>query len=385
MRRFSGCRSSTPPTRKRNLPRLFSLVVVAVCAAASAGAQAPSRIATTADWLVASALFFHGKQIVIRQPTADNGTLTTLGATAKPVYVLWKERPTRSDGEIRGEFFDLGRIQDGDLRFTTYNFAPILEAASNGRWPGRDQIFVILGATLVDASPPSPASVRSIALVPQQFADRKVTLTGRFKGRNLYGDLPQGVGKSKWDFILQSADAAVWVTGLRPKGKDFDLDPAARVDTGRWLEVTGTVNRDGPMVWIAGESVRLASAPVEAPVEVSVPATPQEPPPAIIFSAPVADETDVAVAAPVRLQFSRDMIGKTFSGRVRIRYSGSKPPLTAPPPYTLNYTEGNRALEIRFKGPLERFQTVTIDLQEGITAVDGQPLAPWALTFTTGG
>ena len=47
------------------------------------------------------------------------------------------------------------------------------------------------------------------------------------------------------------ADGAVWVSGLRPKGKDFDLDPVARVDTGRWLEVTGTVHREGPMVWLA--------------------------------------------------------------------------------------------------------------------------------------
>ena len=46
------------------------------------------------------------------------------------------------------------------------------------------------------------------------------------------GDLPQGVAKSKWDFVLQSADASIWVTGLRPKGKDFDLDPSARVVTG---------------------------------------------------------------------------------------------------------------------------------------------------------
>lgn len=370
---------------RRNLRKPILLALVAIWTAASAAAQSPGRIATTADALVAAALFFHGKQVVIRQPFVQSGTLTTLEGTSKPVFVIWRDRPARSDGEIRGEFWDLGRMQDGDPRFTTYDFAPILEATTQGRWPGRDQVFVILGASVVDLTPSAPATVRSIAMAPQQFESRKVTLTGRFKGRNLYGDLPQGLGKSKWDFVLQSADAALWVSGVRPKGKDFDLDPAARVDTGRWVEVTGTVNREGPMVWIAGESVRLATAPAETPVEISVPTTPQEPPPTIIFSAPVADENDVAASAPVRLQFSRDMIGKTFSGRVRIRYTGRNAPMAAPPTFTLNYTEGNRALEIRFKGPLERFQIVTIDLQEGITATDGQPLAPWSLSFTTGG
>ena len=137
----------------------------------------------------------------------------------------------------------------------------MIEEANKGRWPARDQVFVILNATLH----PGPACDR-----PDDPVDRadsgavrqsKVTLTGRFKGGNLFGDLPHGVAKSKWDFVLQSADAAIWITGLRPKGKDFDLDPGARVDTGRWVEVTGTVHRDAAAVWIAGESIRLTTAP----------------------------------------------------------------------------------------------------------------------------
>ena len=53
--------------------------------------------------------------------------------------------------------------------------------------------------------------------------------------------------KSRYDFVLRSADAAVWVTDLRPRGRGFDLSVEARVDTGRWLQVTGTVSQDrGP-------------------------------------------------------------------------------------------------------------------------------------------
>jgi hypothetical protein len=365
-------------------PRL-AIAVVIIVAVASAAAQPPDRIATTAHALVTNPLFFNGKRIVVRHALKATGTLTELEATVKPVYVFWKEPPKGSSGEIRGEFFDLGRMQDGDQRFAAFDFRAVVEAANNGRWPGRDQIFVILGATFVESPPPPAPTIRAIALTPEQFDNRSVTLVGRFKGRNLYADLPQGVAKSKWDFILQSADAAIWVTGIRPKGKDFDLDPGARVDTGRWLEVTGVVHRDGGALWIAGESVRRAAAPADEPIEIAAPVVVAEPAPSVIFSAPLADDTDVPVAGPVRIQFSRDMDAKSFNNRVRVRYSGRDAPVAPPPPATLTYNDGTRALEIRFKGPLERFQVVTIQLEEGITAIDGQPLRPWTLTFTTGG
>ena len=354
-------------------------------AAAAAIAQVPERISTTADVLAGNAVFFHGKRIVVRHPLRQTDRLTELDATARPIYVLWREPPAGTEGEIRGEFFDLGRMQEGDERFSSNDFRPIIEAANNGRWPGRDQVFVILGATFVAGPPPSAPAVRSIVLSPEQFDNRSVTVIGRFKGRNLYGDLPQGLGKSKWDFVLQSADAAIWVTGLRPKGKDFDLDPGARVDTGKWLEVTGMVNREGGALWIAGESIRLTTAPADAPAEVAAPAVPAEPPPSVIFSAPLGDDTDFPVTGRVRIQFSRDMRAVTFQNRVRIRYSGPNAPVSPPATATIVYDEGTRSVEVRFKQPLERLQTVTIELDEGITAIDGQPLKPWTLTFSTGG
>ncbi len=335
--------------------------------------------------LSANALFFHGKQIVVRHAVARTGDTTQLDGTSKPIFVYWKEPPTRSEGEIRGEFWDLGRLVEGDERLSAYDFRPVIEAANHGRWPGRDRVFVILGARMTESLPPSAPSIRSIVLSPELFDDRKVTLVGRFRGRNLYGDTPQGVSKSKWDFVLHSADAAVWITGLRPKGKDFDLDPGARVDTGRWLEVTGTVHRDGTTLWIAGESLRLASVPAETPVEITVPSIAKDASPAVVFSAPLAGETDVPLTARIRIQFSRDMNAGSFQDRVRIRYTGPNAPATAPPAFTLAYNDLTRSVEIRFQQPLDRFQTVSVMLLEGITAIDGQPLPPWSMSITTGG
>jgi hypothetical protein len=359
-----------------------------LCAAASAPAQGPGRIATTAEALVAAPVFFHGKHVAIRGAIAPVGNIAQVTGTTKPVFIYWREPPTRSEGEIRGDFWDLGRMEDGDPRFASYDFGPVTAAASNGRWPARDRVFVILGASLVEAPLPTDPSLRSIALAPAEFENRGVTLVGRFHGRNLYGDLPQALNKGKWDFVIQSADAAMWVTGARPKGKDFELDPGARADTGKWVEVAGTVRRDGDLVWLEARTVKLATAPAETPIELTIPAAPPEPAPTVIFSAPIADDADVPRGVPVRLQFSRDMDGRSFRDRVRVRYTGPTPPGATPPTppqFVVRYDDGNRALEIRFVQPLERFQAVRVELLEGITAIGGAPLQPWSLSFSTGG
>jgi hypothetical protein len=351
-------------------------------------AQPAGRIATTTEALVATPVFFHGRQVVLRQPIGGSIDLSRLDGTTKPIFIFWKEQPGAiRDPEVRGEFWDLGRLQPDDPRFSTYNFDRVLEATSSGQWPGRDRVFVVLSATLVEAPLPPAPTIRAIALAPDRYIEREVRVVGRFRGRNLYGDLPQPLNKDKWDFVLQSADGAIWVTGMRPRGKGFELDPTARVDTGKWLEVTGVVRRQGPQVWLEASAIRPAAAPTDIPVEVVVPMRPAEPPPSVIFSMPVPDDTDVDRTAPIRIQFSRDLAGATVRNHVRVTYvpTAANPTPPAAPTIAVTYQDGSRALEIKFAQPLERFQTVKVELIEGITATDGQPLAPWTLTFTTGG
>jgi hypothetical protein len=349
-----------------------------------------ARVATTAEALVAAPVFFHGKQIVVRREVENAGPLTRLVNTAKPVYVFWRgaTRAT-SNNEIRGEFWDLGRLERNDSRLGNVDVQPILDAVSNGQWPGRDQVFVILNATATDSPLPPEPTIRALALAPDRYIGKGVTVTGRFRGANLFADLPQGAGtKGRWDFVLQSADAAIWVSGVRPRGKGFDLDVNARMDTGRWLQVAGTLRRDGPLPWIDATSLATANAPSEAPIEVTLPPAPPQPPPQVVFSEPTTDETDADRAGPIRIQFSRDMDPASFRNRIRLSYAGVAPAgaPAAPPAFTYRYIEGTRALEIKLGGPLDRFRVVKVDLLEGIkSALDNRPLAPWSLTFTTGG
>ena len=55
------------------------------------------------------------------------------------------------------------------------------------------------------------------------------------------------------------------------------------------------------------------------------------------------------------------------------------PPPTGTPPgpvpeFTVTYNDIARAVEIQFASPLEAFREVRVELREGITAIDGQPL-----------
>lgn len=378
------------------MPRAGITFALAVALATVTSAQPPRRLATSPQALLAAPVFFHGRQIAVRGEVTEERTLARLqvpldedtvarGGTVPQVFVFWKELPSRTRGEVRGEFWDLGRLSADDGRFSAYDFRTLIDSVLNGRWPAREEVFVILGATIQEVEPSPGATIREIAMAPDTFAGRDVTVSGRFRGRNLYGDLPGPVNKSRWDFVLHSADAAVWVTGMRPRGKGFDLDAGARVDTGRWLEVSGVVRVDGPAVWIEAKGMQLATAPQETPVEVVVPVTPRQPPPEVVFSAPVPEEIDVERDSTVRIQFSRDMDPRSFAGRVRVRYV--PPPgqtAAAAPELSFRYNPGIRALEVKFAQPLERYTQVAVDLLEGISATDGQPLAPWTLRFTTG-
>ena len=158
-------------------------------------------------------------------------------------------------------------------------------------------------SSVTAATTPSAPSIRNIVLFPSRYRDQKVTVVGQFGGRNLLGDLPDAPGQSRWDFVVRSADAAVWVTNLRPKGKDFELALDARIDTGRWVEVSGTLQQGRGLQWLNAEggSIRITAAPKDTP-EQPVIRVAAAPPPEVVFSAPTGEETDVLTSASVRIQ-----------------------------------------------------------------------------------
>jgi len=373
--------------------RLVRAAIGAIAAAAlilAAGgapkAQASPRMATTVAALLAYPVFFHGRTVTVRGDLHhQDRTVVLIGPGAsRSVYLSFRDvAPDDGPVEVTGELYDLGRLRQDDPRLVGIDVDAILQVETQGRWPSAGELLLIRVSRSSDAQPAPAPSVRAIALDPERYEDQRVTIVGRFRGANLYGDLPQAPAESRWDFVLQSADAAVWVTDLRPRGKGLDLSPTARVDTGRWVEVDGVVKRKGGLVWLVGQAIRPAEAPSEPAETVVAPAAPG-PPPEVIFSAPVQDDTDILPSATVRIQFSRDMKASSFSDHVRASYFGATAGTPTTPPFQVAYHDDARVLEITFKQPLERFRTVRIDLLDGIESFDGVAMKPWSLTFSVG-
>ena len=238
---------------------------------------------------------------------------------------------------------------------------------------------------------PAPAatgnvSVRGLALEPWRFVGKTVTVVGNFRGRNLFGDLPGAPNQGPYDFVIKATDGAVWVTGQRPRGRGFDLDVDRRIDSNRWLEVTGTVVIDRGLVRIAVTRLATTMAPSEAPSpDVAEAATPVLPPAPleVVFFSPSDGEVDVNPTSPVRIQFSRGLTESTLAGRVQASYQGAAEGSMLA--VKTVYDAANRAIEIRFNAPLEPYRTVSVRLLDGIKAFDNGALKPWAITFSVGG
>jgi hypothetical protein len=286
----------------------------------------------------------------------------------------------KSTSDVYGVFFDVGRLDPGDQR-ATGDFGALSQRVLNRPTPNPGELLVILVERSEQAEPLSAPSVRNVALDPNRYVDQEVTIVGRFRGRNLYGDLPDAPGKSRWDFVLQSADSSVWVTGRRPRGDGFDLNIDNRVDTGRWLEVAGVVKLERGLVRLEATAIRPSQPPAQSAPEALVKVPVHVPPPEVIFSAHTADETDVEPTATIRIQFSRDLKAESIKGHVTAGYVGSNQPF---PAFTATYDGSRRVLELKFATPLEPFSTVRIALTDGLVGGDGQAVKPWTLSFVVG-
>jgi Big-like domain-containing protein len=379
--------------------RLLAGVCTCVAFAAAGNAQMMTRRAANLAAVLAYPGYYHGRPIVLVGKVGVEKDQFRISDDAEhSVHLLFKGTPPDGLDEVRGEFWDIGRMKPDDPRLNGHDLRSEFKIDPDGSWPRPGEVTVIVATAVASTAAAPPPSIRTIVLQPSRFIDQKVAVTGQFSGRNLLGDLPDAPAKSRYDFVLRAADAAIWVINMRPRmkdatGKDLELGLDARIDTGRWLSVRGTVQQGRGLLWIDAEagSLTLAKPPTETNAADEEPIrVPAGPPPEVVFSAPTQDETDVLQGATVRIQFSRDLDASTLKNRIRAGYLAAQSvergePTTPAADFTYQYAAFNRVLEIKFAHPLERFRTVKIDLLDGIMGTDGQPLKPWTLTFETGG
>jgi hypothetical protein len=375
----------------------FAVLAAGAAIAAPAAAQTvQARRAATPAALLAFPGFFQSQPVVVRGTLATRDQAVLMSANADRAIPLIFKGPSPPDGpiEVRANFWDVGRLQRDDPRIQTLELDRLLPKGENADWPRPGEVVALIVTDAMSVKPDEgPPTLRTIALDPARYVGQRVKVTGQFRGRNLYGELPQAPGKSQWDFVLHAADASVWITGMRPRAKDLNLDVDKRVDTGRWLEVAGVVREGRGLVWIEGQQLSTATPDVEARNAETPPAQLMGPPPEVIFSDPEEGETGVPLKAVVRLQFSRDMNPDSFKGRVHWHYKSVASAGATPvevtseraPTSAVGYDRAKRSLEIRITAEeASRYQDVIVELSDGIVATDGAKLAPWTLTFIFG-
>ena len=256
-------------SRRWPWPARVLLVAATLCVAGPSelSAQPSQHIPTTLAALDAYTTFFHRQAVVVRARAAGDLGDVFVTDGERRIRALNVAPPVPGEDElleIAGIFWDVGRIQPEDPRLADHGIDRLSERLFGKPWPSSGELFLLIATETRQADASGDATIRTITIEPTRYRDRTVTVTGRFRGRNLYGDLPEAPGTSPTDFVLRSADAAVWIVGKEPRGDGFDLDVLARVDTGRWLRVTGIVKGSDRLVEIEATEIEQVERPDRA-------------------------------------------------------------------------------------------------------------------------
>jgi hypothetical protein len=87
-----------------------------------------------------------------------------------------------------------------------------------------------------------------------------VRVRGQFQGKDLFGEANcKGSPADGW--VIKDASFWVWVTGRKPEGKGWKLDPTSRTDADSWVEVAGKLELRDECVLLQATDVMVVPAP----------------------------------------------------------------------------------------------------------------------------
>lgn len=199
-----------------------------------------------------------------------------------------------------------------------------------------------------------------------------VSVIGKFRGRNLFGDLPRQA-KQPGDWVIKDDRYALWVTGRPQTDAGFTLDPGAPADTATWLEVVGTPIVRYGRVTLHARSVAVVPPPPGARALPPRKVLGRDTPPAVVFALPL-EADPVAPDSRFIIQFSKDMEEESFRERIRLRYAAG--PGEGEFRVTARYDQEHRSLVVDPGVLLRVGAQVEIALLPGIIDADGMPLEP---------
>jgi hypothetical protein len=220
-------------------------------------------------------------------------------------------------------------------------------------------------------------SMEKLVSRPGKQDGQTVRVVGKFRGRNLYGDLPARSTRASSDWVIKDDIYAVWVSGRKPKGPGWELDGSLKRDTGKWIEVIGRPETRNGITYIRAAQVRITDPPRPTADAAPPPPPPERPkvPPVVVFALPLDGEGDVPSDSRFVVQFNKDMDETTFKDHVLLRYAG--PVLPGDREFDgikLSYDQGRRALTVDPGDVLRPGRQIELMLLPGISDVDGLTL-----------
>ncbi len=232
----------------------------------------------------------------------------------------------------------------------------------------------------IDVSGVNGVDLRDLVKNPATYVDEQIVVYGKFRGNNLYGDLSIKDKRTPRDFIIKLANAAIWVTGRRPRGDGFRLDPKKRRDTGKWLNVIGTAwqHEGSGTYYLRAEKIELADKPEDKDLEPVKVVRPEEeklgPPPEVTFSLPLAGERDIPLDSEFHIQFSNPMKAESFNRNVDLLYADDDGIGNPFPELEVSYDRDSRTLTVQPNKRLEPSKEIELILYDAIEDEDGQKI-----------
>ncbi len=237
---------------------------------------------------------------------------------------------------------------------------------------------------------------------PDPWVSRRVEIIGKFRGNNLFGDLSIKDKRTPRDFVIKTAEDAIWVTGMRPAGNGFRFDPKRRRDTGKWLRVYGRPWTADGMIYLRAERIELTDPPDDAslePVDIRIAEKEAREAevslPRVVFSLPLDGEREISLDSEFRVQFSNRMAADSFHAAVDLLYADDPYYDNPFPDLELTYDDGSRTLLVVPHASLDPGREVHLILYREIEDEHGQHLEPhpladewdenavWVLSFRT--
>jgi hypothetical protein len=256
-------------------------------------------------------------------------------------------------------------------------------SALSGR-PGRQPPFRVRFWDVTTSEPAAP--VASVIGRPTTLADlvaaegkldgRLVRVIGRFRGQNLYGDLPNASRRKSEDWVIKDGPSAAWVTGKPPAGSGWRLDPTSAKDSINWLQVVGRPKTRRGFVHLHALEVIPSIAPspdaMADPTRVQVRTYGS---PVVTFALPETGER-ISPDAQFVIQFSNPMDPASLQGRVRLDYASPRAGDREFEWLRVTYSDHTRHIVVDPGRPLLPGRTLNCQLLPGIVDAEGQPLGP---------